>query len=65
MSTTTVRPGARALSRTHDRCDACGAQALVLVTMRSGSDLLFCGHHYRGNEVGLAAAGATVAADER
>jgi len=64
MSTTTVRPGARALSRADDRCDSCGAQALVLVTMRSG-DLLFCGHHYRCNEVGLAAAGATVAADER
>lgn len=28
-----------------DRCDACGAEALVQVTSLNG-DLLFCGHHY-------------------
>ena len=28
-----------------DRCDRCGAEALVQVTGISG-DLLFCGHHY-------------------
>ena len=27
-----------------DRCDRCGAQAYVRVTMASG-DLLFCSHH--------------------
>jgi hypothetical protein len=27
-----------------DRCDLCGAQAYVRVTMASG-ELLFCGHH--------------------
>ncbi len=27
-----------------DRCDSCGAQAYVLVTMASGP-LLFCAHH--------------------
>ena len=27
-----------------DRCDSCGAQAYVKVTMASG-ELLFCGHH--------------------
>jgi len=45
----------------HDRCDcsalegdqtgnvqlgSCGAQARVRVTMATGSQLLFCGHHY-------------------
>jgi hypothetical protein len=30
-----------------DRCDSCGAQAYVRVTMQSG-ELLFCAHH--GNE---------------
>jgi hypothetical protein len=29
-----------------DRCDRCGAQALVRVVLTSG-ELLFCGHHYR------------------
>jgi len=28
-----------------DRCDKCGAEALVQVTGISG-DLMFCGHHY-------------------
>ena len=28
-----------------DRCDRCGAQAFVRVTMASGSELLFCSHH--------------------
>ena len=27
-----------------DRCDSCGAQAYVRVTLQSG-DLLFCAHH--------------------
>ncbi len=29
-----------------DRCDRCGAQAYVRVTLGSGMDLLFCGHHF-------------------
>jgi len=28
-----------------DRCDRCGAQAYVRVTMASGFELLFCSHH--------------------
>jgi hypothetical protein len=30
-----------------DRCDACGAQALVQAIGTTG-DLLFCAHHYEG-----------------
>lgn len=30
-----------------DRCDRCGAQAYVRVTMNSGSELFFCAHHAR------------------
>ncbi|MBM3688406.1 MAG: hypothetical protein FJW80_01900 [Actinobacteria bacterium] len=29
-----------------DRCDGCGAQAYVRVTLIGGGDLLFCGHHW-------------------
>lgn len=29
-----------------DRCDGCGAQAYVRVTLVGGGDLLFCGHHW-------------------
>ena len=28
-----------------DRCDRCGAQAYVRVTLASGFDLMFCAHH--------------------
>lgn len=28
-----------------DRCDRCGAQAYVRVTLSSGGELLFCNHH--------------------
>ena len=30
-----------------DRCDRCGAQAMVTVVLHSGRDLIFCRHHYR------------------
>jgi hypothetical protein len=36
-----------------DRCDRCGAQAYVRTTMPSGSDLLFCAHHWHENEASL------------
>ncbi|GAA2103662.1 hypothetical protein GCM10009841_20950 [Microlunatus panaciterrae] len=28
-----------------DRCDRCGAQAYVRVTLAAGGELLFCAHH--------------------
>ena len=40
--TLTVEPLAAA-----DRCDRCGAQAYVRVTLSAGSELLFCAHHGR------------------
>lgn len=33
-----------------DRCDRCGAQAYVRTVLGSGSELLFCSHHWRDNE---------------
>jgi hypothetical protein len=33
-----------------DRCDRCGAQAYVRTVLASGSQLLFCSHHWRENE---------------
>ena len=32
-----------------DRCDRCGAQAYVRVTLTSGGELLFCAHHGRAH----------------
>lgn len=33
-----------------DRCDRCGAQGYVKVTLASGGTLIFCGHHARKHE---------------
>lgn len=35
---------------TADRCDRCGAQAYLRVTLPSGGELLFCAHHARAHE---------------
>ncbi len=32
-----------------DRCDRCGAQAYVRVTLATGGELLFCAHHGRAH----------------
>lgn len=36
-----------------DRCDRCGAAALVRVVLREGGELLFCGHHGRMHQSAL------------
>jgi hypothetical protein len=36
-----------------DRCDRCGAQAYLRVTLPSGGELLFCGHHGREHKNAL------------
>jgi len=35
---------------TLDRCDRCGAQAYVRVTLGGGGELMFCAHHARQHE---------------
>ena len=42
MSTTVIEDAALSAA---DRCDRCGAQAYVRVTMTNGFELLFCAHH--------------------
>lgn len=36
-----------------DRCDRCGAQAYIRVTLATGGELLFCAHHGRAHEARL------------
>ena len=43
-----------------DRCDRCGAQAYVRVTLTSGRELLFCAHHGRRYEEPLRAMSAEI-----
>lgn len=33
-----------------DRCDRCGAQAYLRVSLASGGELLFCAHHGREHQ---------------
>ncbi len=44
MSSTVVEP-----LTTADRCDRCGAQAYLRVTLTSGGELLFCAHHAKAH----------------
>jgi hypothetical protein len=57
-----VRP--EPVLRVADRCDRCGAQALVRVEV-GGLPLDLCGHDYREYEPALLAAGVRVLADDR
>ncbi len=42
------------------RCDRCGGQAYVEVTLVSGTSLLFCGHHASANWERLVTMGARI-----
>lgn len=44
-----------------DRCDRCGAQALVRAQLERG-ELLFCGHHARQHAEALASVAVAVEA---
>ncbi|MGO1972862.1 MAG: DUF7455 domain-containing protein [Propionibacteriaceae bacterium] len=44
MSTTVIEDAALNAA---DRCDRCGAQAYLRVTLAAGGELLFCAHHGR------------------
>ena len=43
-----------------DRCDRCGAQAYVRTVLASGSELLFCRHHWQENEARLREVATTI-----
>lgn len=47
-----------------DRCDRCNASGKVEIT-REGLSLVFCGHHYRKDEVTLTLDGWTIKTDAR
>jgi hypothetical protein len=51
----------------HDRCDACGAQAFVLLFDPNTQEekLMFCGHHYTKHEPELLSTGWAVQNDMR
>jgi len=56
MTTTLVRPDLTAA----DRCDRCGAAAMVRAVLPSGAELLFCGHHARKHASRLKELSATL-----
>jgi hypothetical protein len=53
---TTVRP----ILTAHDCCDRCSAPAKVRALLRTGGELLFCGHHAREHSPRLRRIGATL-----
>jgi hypothetical protein len=44
----------------HECCDRCGAPAKVRALLRSGGELLFCGHHARKHGARLEHIGAAL-----
>jgi hypothetical protein len=50
MSTATLQGTTAEPLTASDRCDRCGAQAYVRVTLAGGLDLLFCAHHNKEHE---------------
>jgi hypothetical protein len=55
MTVDTVVPAT--LTR-RDRCDRCCAAAMVMVTLPTGGELQFCGHHVRQHAARLLEIGA-------
>lgn len=47
----------------NEQCDCCCAKAVVHVVVRSGLDLVFCGHHAREYELQLRRSGALICVD--
>ena len=45
---------------TADRCDRCGSQAYLRVTLASGGELLFCAHHAKEHAQALAKVAARI-----
>ncbi len=43
-----------------DRCDRCGAAAVVRVILAGGGELLFCGHHANAHSARLSELAAVV-----
>lgn len=64
VKATMERPAYPPLCTATDRCDACGHEAYVRVTLNVAT-LLFCAHHYRVNEDALALGGWHLTQDER
>lgn len=64
MSETIIKPPISMPLTTADRCDRCGAAARVRAVLSTGSELLFCRHHFNEHEARLVDMGATVIMNE-
>ncbi len=57
LAPTATLPLPAARDMAHERCDACGHRAYVMV-MTAGGPLAFCSHDFQENEIALAGVGA-------
>jgi len=48
-----------------DRCDRCGAQAKLRMTLAGGGELVFCGHHARQFDATIRAAAVEIVLSEQ
>ena len=64
MSTTTSKTTEAAPVSPAERCDRCGARAVIRAMLPGGSDLVFCAHHGRMHAKELRAVAAVIRDDE-
>ncbi len=57
---TTIATSATTMLTAADRCDRCSAAAKIIAVLPSGSELMFCRHHFTEHEAGLVELGATI-----
>ncbi|GIF06093.1 DUF7455 domain-containing protein [Actinoplanes siamensis] len=58
--TTLLSPEIDTVGELTERCDRCGAAAKLEVTLSSGGDLAFCGHHANRMHAQIARVGSKV-----
>ncbi|MFI1991358.1 hypothetical protein [Actinoplanes sp. NPDC020271] len=62
--TTLLSPEIDTVGELTDRCDRCGAAAKLEVTLSSGGDLAFCGHHANRMHAGIARVASKIRLEE-
>lgn len=60
MTPTLIPDTIAAVLTAADRCDRCGARASTRVTLPTGGELFFCGHHTRRYDEALRAVAVEV-----
>jgi len=62
--TTLLSPEITTVASLTDRCDRCSAAAKLVVTLASGGELAFCGHHANRHHADIVRVGERVVLED-